>query len=305
MKKEIAVEIEKRKIDFLAKGIVVDEGGQPLNDVKLTITRTTHGCWGRDDDKKEILNINGKFDIKASRINTLFLEFYKNGYYIETLALTRNSPIEYKNLYTSTFENGVITANDIKVVMRAKGITAKMDRIKENLTYNETGSGSVINFDTKNVETIKDISDMKNLPENCIYVYTERTADGKIDVIKPKSKINDPNVDNDVYPKKITFKTSDPEGGFIIFHNKKGDAYQYMKEAPATGYQNEMIFNVEYGEDIPIEVYFYFKSKGQYGKGSFIRIMPQFDTSKKQVKDISVGLRLMLNPDGSRNVNGN
>ena len=77
------------------------------------------------------------------------LVFMKKGYYLERIPITRNSPIEYKNLYTSTFENGVITANNIKVVMRAKGIFAKMDRIDENLSYNENESSTVINLDSK------------------------------------------------------------------------------------------------------------------------------------------------------------
>jgi len=305
MKKKLEIhEKEINNVSYRIKGVVVDENNVPLNDVQLEIMKSRSSWTWQTDRKTEKKTISKEFEIKESGYIAIVLYFFKEGYYAENISFTQNSPAKDKE-FTSTFKDGVLTANDVRVVMRAKGIRANMDNICKKLSYNENGSGDVINLGTQEIQKIKDISDIKTLPENCIYIYAERTADGKIDVIKPKSKVGNPNVDNDVYPRKITLKFSDPEGGFIVFPNKNGRAFQYMKEAPEIGYPNELIFNVEYGEDIPQYVYFYFKSKGKYGKGYFIQIMDKLYDNRKKVENISVELELRLNTDGSRNVNGN
>ena len=302
------MEKEINNVSYRIKGIVVDENNVPLNDVQIEIMKSKTSWTWQTDRKTEKKTISKEFEIKENGYIAIVLYFFKEGYYVENVSFTRNSPIKDKDLYTSTFKDGILTANNIKVVMRAFGITASMHRIKKDLCYNEDGSGNVINLDTQETQKVKDISDIKTLPENCIYIYADRTEDGKIDVIKPKSKTRNPNVDNDVYPKKIVLKFSDPESGFIVFKKKifpSMNTYQYMKEAPETGYQNELVYNVEYGEDIPGDVYFYFKNKDKYGKGYFSQIIGKLYDGRKKVKDISVELELKLNPTGSRNVNGN
>ena len=79
-------------------------------------------------------------------------------------------------------------------------------------------------------------------------------------------------------PTGATFIMGDPEGGFVrapVPPEQSGyrEAMDFLREAPEGGYENRMTVTAsEILEQEGLNVYFYFKMDGQYGKGSIGRI---------------------------------
>lgn len=317
---------------YILQGEVVDEQGVRLNGVEVRIDKPAkHGEVGVFDSlgelfkengnreaQEEVWTINGTFNLDIKGYINLRLWFSKNGYYSEKLDFgfkeeditpeTDRAIREGKKV-----EPLVLKKEDIRVVLEKQGALTSLIRYTGPLEYTTGGKGIIIDFDIipgnydgiSEVRRVENIEDPKQLPENCVYMVADKDLDGKIVTVRKTWTSEYPilNYKEDreyVVPQRIKLIMTAPESGFIEYkpgQNKKMP--RQMKEAPETGYQNELV--IESGRfergSREADIHFYFKSRDKYGKGE-IGTFGLYDDNSK----VRIGVSFNLQPDGSRNL---
>ncbi len=305
---------------FVLTGEVVDQSGARLKDVKLNVVMTTLVGWGwetKDTGRSEVVR-DGRFQIDVRPYNAVTLYFEKEGYYPEKRffdfdaahpaeieqAIMRGEDVQVKE--------GVVRHENIRVLMEKIGNITKLIRYKGPLEYvssygGRTAEVAVIDFadpplpDYK-LKHVPAATAAESLPASCIYTLADTDGEGRV--------LTDDRVSGQYgqhkhqIPKRVRVIMCDPDGGFVEYVPKeKTFARRFMKQAPAEGYQRELIVDVDKVMDRikTVEgtyngIYFYFKAGGKYGKG--VISSSTVDTSNR----LRIGGKYELQPDGSRNV---
>ncbi len=305
--------------DFFLEGVVVDQRGNPLKEVKLEIS-TYYSSWADwnpflEKRYKQNKIINGTFSLRIRNRASVHLRFYKEGYYPEELYFSFEPP-----------EGGIregrsLVNKNIQVILEKIGGLPKLVRYDSYLRYYSGGRAVIIDLEKglnddmdakRGIVEVKDILtaiNMNLLPRNSIYLVPLPEGMDTRGRIIPVDR----GPRHTPYARRAKIVTPDPEGGFLIYKPKKKWRFYFdplireMKEAPeyGKGYVKEIILLGE-GEKAPQgrDIFFYFYIGGRYGKGYVSSWVSYKRPNKREnlPEGVGVGITLWLNPTGERNV---
>jgi len=286
------------------EGIITDKDGIELDGIKLEIEKCISVGFDQNEEKKEKKLVDKKFVVKENGYSSIRLNFGKEGYYEEILTF-----ISREN------NDNLLVNKNIKVILQKRGEQAKLVKYKDSLLFSYNGNAKVFSFEIPNknyIKNIKNLEDMKTFSSPCIYVTADKDIEGNI-----VTEI----FDEDCFMPKMTKLTiNQPDAGFII-HNPNNSFQGFEREmllAPEAGYQKEILIdfaalkNFKYGK----KIFFWFKVKDKYGKG-YVNSIDYRDVEENSVfrkgndninnrgkGQVRVNVNLLLNPDGTRNLEG-
>jgi len=293
--------------NYVLEGDVQDEEGTLLNDISIYMIKSKATGFMASENTDSFVKSDGHFSIRENGYSSLLLTFSKPGYYPETL-----------DLCSKEQRGHLFKDNELKVVLKKKGIPAKMlhhDYTIE-LTYNFTGK--VIRLNAQESDTIKrpGSSDDKNLyisgskiddiEKNsipCIYATADKNE---------KKQLLVKLIDGGYEPVNVKLVVNTPDSGFIVYKPiNLGLAYREMLKAPMDGYQKEMILDANALRKGGI--FFYVKAGNVLGKGKIISLdyVDEKNSSfraawknadKHDQGTVKVSIELFINQEGTRNL---
>ena len=306
---------------YILEGTVVDQDGNRLDGVQLSINKAKTRGPDRWAEEKTEQTINGAFALDLNGYTAIYLYFNKDGYYQEMLSYGYDggeTTAEDIVLRDRPARRNLVEKRDIRVVMEKMGDVTKLMAQNFRLSYrfkDDVHLGHVVDFDRDkwqrrfegrghlNALLAKNLLDDKHMPQNRMYVVSEIDNTGRIlSVDKARPEWHRPHF----LPERMRLSISDPEGGFLLYEQQKGErAFWTMEQAPESGYQQELIIDADLlnkrspmattGADYG--VYFYFKIDNRFGKGRIDRT-----EITEEGKELLVHMILQLQMDGSRNL---
>jgi len=294
---------------FALSGDVVDEEGKPMNGVTLSVTRrwmgtltqTLKGTGGSSHTRNR--NIDGTFDVSVFGAESVSLSFEKEGYYSESFSIDdKRDSARRPNDYMQPDGRA-------RVVLQKKGEQTRLIDRSVTLKFNLDGSGTVVDLTEIAGELIGsrfspktvDVEDVRaaTMPGIVMYMTVDIDENGRFATkgypeSTPTRMGEGRNLGGDE-PARLRLRVSGGENnGFIKQAElpRGGWVGRVMRFAPETGYENEVLFAPE---DV---VWFYWRIGDKYGRGCLgwpTRV-------RDDTKTIEVGLKLYIQPDGSRNL---
>lgn len=281
--------------NFRVEGTVVDQTGELLSDVKVSIKKTKDSMNKPISTTQEIIK-NGIFDYSTSGSYGWHLLFEKQGYYSAGTGFTLAALADMIDSKEATLD-GLTIVKRVRIVLYSWGeINRSLVRTRHHvLSYSEDGdikklTAIPIPYLNKENNIRKDeefqfsYKHEYTLPKNLIYIVPGRNKDGSNDGT-------------------IRLKTNIPKSGFIRLAYGGDHFFRRMWEAPETGYQPELILKEDFGNSRSSAPYivFYFKVKDIYGKGL---IMPKMPESILESDKASLKIYLYMNKEKNiRNTN--
>ena len=263
---------------FIIEGNIVDDAGNPLNDVQLQITQSIKlGLLGSKESKSTKVLISD-FSLELSGCTQVYLTFSKDGYFVVS-----NKSYDINNPEKGQEKTGnTLIAKKQKIILQKIGKIARYKSFNPSLKLYPDNKLSI--FELDNFYTIKNYSaeSLKNsIPPNSFYLSVER--DPSDNIIKVLNRGNNREVPKVIY---LNFNCSKNDGLIIV---KDVTDIKMLKEAPADGYNiKQIVFSAQ--EDlINNNIFFYYKAGNSYGKGSIDSI------SYSGSGLLKVGLQLMQN----------
>ena len=240
-------------------GIIVDDSGNPLNDVELELNFSRPKGWEGERFTRKILS-NSQFFIKQAKYTGLTVYFRKKGYFEGKKYYSTQYPSKY-------LKNGVFSKIDEKVVLREIGKLAKLKIIEKLLKYDwKNKKKTFYNMETMSLETLP--ADGVINAKKYIYFDFELDKDGNVLTTK--------NFNNEPIPKTfiIRYISDNKNDGFIIKGTEKN--FSYLPEAPTSDYDKKEII-VPHGSH---NIYFYYRSGDDYGKGALKSPFSSYEESR-------------------------
>jgi len=240
-------------------GIIVDDSGNPLNDVELELNFSRPKGWESEDLTRKFIS-NSKFFITQAKYTGLTVYFRKKGYFEERMFYSTRISSKY-------LKNGIFSKTDEKIILREIGKLAKLKKVEKLLEYDwKNKRKTFFNMSTMTLETlpVDDVIKAKKY----IYLDFERDKDGNVLTTK--------NYNNEPIPKAfiIRYVSDDKKDGFIVERDKKD--FSYLPEAPAVDYNQKEIIVPLKSQDI----YFYYRNGDKYGKGALLSPYTSYGKSR-------------------------
>lgn len=227
-------------------GIIIDDNGNPLNDVELEFNFSRAKGWESESLNKKVVS-KSRFSFTQSGYTGVTVYFRKKGYFSETRFYGTYQASKY-------LKNKTYTQTDEKIVLREKGKFAKIDIFDKKLKYSFSKKTKGI-CDVSNLSYETFPIDKKIDCSKYIYLDFERNQDGEIIMTQnhlghliPKGPI-------------VRYFSKDSNDGFILVEPPKD--ITYLTTAPDTAYNIKEI-KIPYGID---RIYFYYRNGKSYGKG--------------------------------------
>lgn len=308
--------------NFHIEGKIVDPDGKLIPDVTVTLQKQD-SMYGKTDQRVEIIK-TGNFSFSSTGCYSWYLKFEKARYYE---AGTGFILVSLSKILSSgeAILTGKTIARKAEIILYPWGDFSKeLLSVNHNVfTYSEEGvekkiTGLVVPYEGEGKRIRKDeefkfsFKNEKELPKNLIYIAPGRNKDGNLDGT-------------------IRLKTNAGDGGFFPVKYEGTHCFRRMWEAPADGYQPELIIKENFSNflqhndtktphreasavtvlnkakqenDASKEasyIVFYFKVMGYYGKGL---IMPMWYDSKLEKDKASLRIYLYVNrKQNERNTN--
>lgn len=331
-KRQLYIEIMRRESDsrthdFDVSGTVVDEVGRPLEDVTIAYSYSTRTGWEKEKKDGGQKQVDGGFQLKDGKWQTLNFTLRKKGYYDESFSFS-GPPAEQmldSILKGEKPNTRKVKVDDLVVTLVKQG---EMTRLREygrtvgvdhggimHTFYRADGSGVAINLsdgpgrrgwkpgrDWSPEDTWADVPNLNDPgPAPPLLVYVR--AGTVNNVIPQEVEWTYLEVSfrrgSGLLPKHITLNVNDLDGGFIYHPVNEiqeliDDRFNRgMRQAPETGYQQTLTIT----PDMKIPVYFFIKAGDRYGKGVLRNVEVAEDGSR-----IDCETKLYMQDDGSRNL---
>lgn len=301
--------------NFKISGKVVDEIGQELTEVHVRVMKrqSSTGHWGKYGEdakrtKRESMMINSDFDFHFRGYQEIRLLFWKEGYYSEEIILTNNNKWNRETL-DMLRAGGVVKPDEInpgrlRIVLEKHGNLTQLQHIRGPLVETSDGQRTTMDLAVKSQRAHEQPATASTtLPSTTLTMSVARDEQGQFSLMTVQKS----GIFEFYAPTSATLTMSAPEdsdSGFILYKPKVWQrAYREMKEAPETGYQREIKFSEElcralYTNDTEnSDLYFFIKSGSFYGKGGVAGF-----TVSKDKKTVKMNIGVLLQPDGSRNL---
>jgi hypothetical protein len=253
--KKVLGDIERRNKSgsFLISGKVVDEKGNPLDNVRVRITKSISRGFLESKERSHNKTVDGIFLLNEQGCNNIYLDFYKKGYFVTH----KYYGIRMKPQKDISVSGNLVTAKNQIFVLREIGKLAKL-RSKDRKYFLDPISQKqdimdLISFKKVEVKTIKNIKSKKYF---CLSVKSD--AGGKpIMIFDQRTK--------KMVPEKIflNYISNNKNDGLIIVDNARD--MRDLPTAPEKGYVKKrvpLILNI-YSNPF---VFFYYKNGNTYGK---------------------------------------
>jgi hypothetical protein len=246
-----------KKSKFTISGVIVDDAGNPVDKVKVSISQSYPKIFGtksEDVDSKKVVNRN--FNIELFGGAEITLDFYKDGYYSVTnkkisLPISKNSFV--------AFSSNTVKVDNLKIVLERHGKLARCKRKRFSFFIRKEKfftSFSIPQLKQDSKDIPFDI--VKNLLSGTIYPDVERDENGNIMKV--------PNNLGRMGPRTIYLNMVGREGdGFKLFNGIPHRGFIGIKDAPESGYVKQMVFH--WPADMNKNNFFYYKFGDIYGKG--------------------------------------
>lgn len=267
---------------FTICGKIFDDTGQPVDQVKVLITKGYFINLGESRYEDSSQTVNSDFKLALSGGSNVSLLFHKEGYYSEkvnfSLPLSKNTLI---------FSSNIVVADKQKIVLERTGTMAKYkDKSPALFIKNERTFTYYSVPLLKCTEKEYSFTDVSNLQSGIIYPDIERDKDGKI------VKVVIDKVTERMGPRTVTLNmVGGDNDGFIMLEEPPPNGMTSIKEAPEAGYVKQMVFH--WPEDMKKIFYFYYKFGNSYGKG----VANSFSCTASG--EIMIGLELAQNIETS------
>jgi len=271
---------------FSISGTIVDDAGQPVDQVTVYIDRGYLRSGGVNSEYvHSTQTVNHEFTFDLSGGIGVSLHFHKEGYYdVSGVQFS----LAHTNSLTSMYSGDAVIAPNQKIVLERKGTLAKYKHMSpgffikdENFTF-----FSIPEFDC-DYRDKRPYTDLATLPAGTIYPNVGRDKDGKIIKV-----LIDKVGKGRLGPRTVLLNMIGGDNdGFILIKDRSIGKITDMKEAPESGYVKQMIFTLP--EDINKTYFFYYKFGNRYGKGSTNRF------SCTAYGEIHIGINIYQNIETS------
>jgi len=245
---------------FSISGTIVDDAGQPVDQVTVYISQgylKDAGINSQYVHSTQVVNHEFKIDLAGG--SSVYMEFYKKGYYrVKNVQFALARSKEPSSVYSG---NAVIAPTQ-KIVLERKGTLAKYSSINASFFISqEQFFTSYLISEMKRIGQEISFSKISTLPAGTIYPNVGHDKDGKI------IKVLIDKVGNGrLGPRTVLLNmVGGNNDGFILIKDNSIGKITDMKEAPDAGYVKQMIFTLP--EDLHNTYFFYYKFGSQYGKG--------------------------------------
>ena len=263
---------------FIIEGNIVDDAGNPLNDVQLQITKSINLGFLGSKEFKSTKVLTSDFSLELSGCTQIYLTFLKDGYFI----------VSDKSYDINNPENGQKKTGNTLIAKKQKIVLQKIGKIARYKYSNPSlklyPDNKLTIFELNDFYSIKDYSAeslKKSIPANSFYLSVERDSSGNIIKVMNRGK-------NREVPQVVHLNFNCRENdGFIIV--KDVNDIRMLKEAPTEGYNTKQITFSAKDDLINSNIFFYYKAGDFYGKGSLESI------SYSGSGLLKVGLQLMQN----------
>ena len=298
-------QLQGLNVSFHLEGSIHDEAGNPLDNVSIEVERRESTGIGESKSYNTVVMANGHFKIDRSNCCAVDLVFKKDGYYPEKAAfLTPAIPDA----------GGCNLKNDIAITMRKKGVPVKFVKSEMKLEFFCNGDTKAYMLENEGTWRPLDrigASALSKINQPCVYAVSERTGEsGGIATVQ----------DDINYSAKSSQIAFNLEGsGFILYNGRDiVDGYRDMVKAPDSDYRNIAIDGAIIGNLKSCRpVMFYFKAGNTYGKGCILSAeyltddarqsklrFREYNQEESGCGKLCVKLELLVNPDGTKNLEG-
>lgn len=237
---------------FVIAGKIIDEQGNLLHDVRVSVTKSISGIW----KSKEIKNtyvLSNYFVISSLSCDSVYISLSKDGYIpmVANYYYGYNSKLFARNQKGNiNISDNLITGDNLLFVMKKKGSLPKLQIFKGNFLMEENKS-------------ISDIFLIKSWKKS-----TVREA-----VDEPYLQINSKKDTDNFNESSLELVNANPEDGFIVVDFDENavtykNFWNLMGEAPQVGYT---IKSFKILKQLGTPTFFYYFINGKYGKGYVYR----------------------------------
>ncbi len=278
------------------QGKVIDQDGNPVLGVtakvrKVTFVEDLNGI-SRESESEE--TIESEFRFACDWCYSLDVHFLKRGYFpvSRTWSFGREDGISA----------GEISIEDIAIVMEEKPVPVKVKPFGGSVALDQAGVTKVLSCGGSSNGSVAVGPQKAEISRLSRYISlrADLAADGSFRR-RPVNTREGETLQRE-RPAGVSLVLSAPEDGLAVYSpiadSRIADlVFREMREAPETGYKNEIEFDGP--SSAGGKVYFYCRIGGLYGKG-FVN-EPSFKNTHRR-DEVETIVRIRLNPNGSRNV---
>ena len=209
--------------DFIVTGEIVDDAGQPVEDVTFRITKSTTkvGGWGfRYEEAK--LTIPSRFELHVDGASHLRLSFWKKGYYVEMGSVvdrdedTYNAKVLMEAFQKDRFPRRIVRRH-LRIVLERQGKLTRLKVYRERIFFYADHSARAIDFEKpasnmhrRSLRQIKNTRDRSTWPKHCAVLLAATEGIGKDARIAILPRPNHRSA------KGAKLVLNDPDGGFQL-----------------------------------------------------------------------------------------
>jgi hypothetical protein len=261
------------KRDFVVIGTIVDQDGNPLDEVDVQLFSSVSVAFGKSHDVKVAEGkVNKEFRYEVSGVHSVSLSFRKSGYYSELdvfvspeadgerqLLAVHGLPLGPAGVYTKA----------LPIVLEKVREFGHLVNSGERIEHFADGRRNAVVFDERwNLKKVEVAAgdDINSLHHG--FSITGVPNDQRFESTKVRGQSRD--YERTVPKDGVELVIHDDHGGIVLHRPKlvRADALRWvldrMPEAPENGYQRRLIVTAD---ELASGVYFFFKTAGRYGKG--------------------------------------
>ncbi len=277
-------------------GRVVDQNGERLSGVTMEVSKigVTSNLAHFMREEESTFTVDGVFEVACADCASIDLRFLKVGYYVGSYACSLGDP-------DGTRERQ-LACNDVAIVLELVPRAVQVVHRRGELRFDRSGAKQVVTLGGHRTGSVTPgpQKTLASLSPPYAYLVCDTQSDGTLS----RRTVPEPQREGLTLtaPGGARLVFSDSGDGVVLYEPRTDSpspsmVFREMREAPASGYQNELRFDQV--TEVKRLYYFYCTIGGWFGKG-YVSI-PRF-SDKRSLDEAVANMEIQLNPDGSRDV---